>query len=123
MGQDYTDLLLTRLGEDDLNLGIVLYVVVAFVDVDVAGETLVLRDAGALCGGLIDEAEKEASEKLRALIFEQAFLGVDEDHLAGSVDLGEEIDLRARARKHPEECLVSKHRQKAGVHLLAGLFE
>ena len=41
MGEDDADLLLTRLGEDDLNLRIVLDVVVAFVDIDVAGETLV----------------------------------------------------------------------------------
>ena len=36
----------------------------AFVDIDVAGETFVFRDAGALRRSLIDEAEKEAAELL-----------------------------------------------------------
>ena len=89
MGEDNADLLLARLGQDDLNLRIILDVVVAFVDVDEAGETLVGGDAGALRGGLIDEGEKEAAEEFGALVLEQSLLGVDEDHFAGRVDLGE----------------------------------
>ena len=123
MGEDHADFLLARLGENDLNLRIVLDVVVAFVDIDVAGETLVGGHAGALRGGLIDEGEKEAAEEFGAFVFEQSLLGVDEDDFAGRVDLGEEIDLRARARKHPQERLVAEHGPEAGGDLFARLLE
>ena len=119
MGQDHADFLLTRLRQDDLNLRIILDVVVAFVDIDVAGETLLWRDGGALRRRLIDEGEKEAAEEFGALLFEQSLFGVDEDDFAGRVDLGEEVDFRSRARKHPQECLVPEHRQEPRVDLFA----
>ena len=93
MGEDDADFLLARLGQDDLNFWIILDVVVAFVDIDVAGETLLCGDGGALRRRLIDEREKEAAEEFRALLLEQSLLSVDEDDFAWRVDLGEEVDL------------------------------
>ena len=69
MGENDADFLLTRLGQDDLNLWIVLDVVVAFVDIDVAGETLLLGDGGPLRSRLIDKRQKEAAEEFRTLLF------------------------------------------------------
>jgi hypothetical protein len=60
--EDYRNALLTRLREDHLNLRIVLDVVVALVDIDVAGESRFGGDGRSLRRRLIDEREEEAAE-------------------------------------------------------------
>ncbi len=119
VGQDERDALRPAFVQQDGDAGVLGDNGLALVDVDVAGllgsrwlTRTLLRRAG-------NEGHKEAPEEFRALVAENRFRVIDDDHLA-RIHLRTEVEPRMASREHGAQSRVAHEVVEPPDDLLAG---
>lgn len=103
MRQHHAHIELPGLGENDSDIAV--EIVLRLIDIDECRRPLLLGQGRAFLCRLGDERDKEPTEDLRTLLFEQILGGIDQNDLA-RVQLREQVEFGTRMGEHALEGLI-----------------